>query len=177
MAVPAACMSCCLAACVLPRRVRDSLPPTFEEALQAATGGWQAAAATGSAASAAAARYRHVQSALVLGQVQELVCRSLVGWITQVRAGRRCRREQVVLHCLAEHRHTRPCLSCWEQGCMHAGLAGHAAALPPRLLQGSPADEGAGADGAPACPPGLMRFGAHLALSLWALGIAEVAEG
>ncbi|KAL4448847.1 hypothetical protein ABPG77_007564 [Micractinium sp. CCAP 211/92] len=107
-------------------RVRDSLPPTFEEALRAATNSRQAAAAAaGAAISAAAARYRHVQAALVLGQVQDLVCRSLVGWITQ----------------------------------------------------GTAAEEGAGADGVPACPPGLMRFGAHLALSLWALNIAEVAEG
>jgi hypothetical protein len=36
---------------------------------------------------------------------------------------------------------------------------------------------GGGDDDAPACPPGLMRFAAHLALSLWALDIAEVAEG
>lgn len=69
--------------------MRDSLPPTFEEALQAATSSRQAAAAAGGGGiGAAAARYRHVQAALVLGQVQELVCRSLVGWITQVRRGR-----------------------------------------------------------------------------------------
>lgn len=66
------------------------------------------------------------QAALVLGQVQELVCRTLVQWITQ---------------------------------------------------GGSSSAADGGADGAPACPPGLMRFGAHLALALWALNIAEVAEG
>lgn len=67
-----------------------------------------------------------LQAALVLGQVQELVCRTLVQWITQ---------------------------------------------------GGSSSAADGGADGAPACPPGLMRFGAHLALALWALNIAEVAEG
>lgn len=102
--------------------MRDALPPTFEEALQAAISSRQASAAAAGGASAAA-RYRRVQAALVLGQVQELVCRTLVQWITQGGGG-----------------------------------------------------EG-GADGAPACPPGLMRFGAHLALALWALDIAEVAEG
>lgn len=60
--------------------------------------------------------------------MQELVCRTLVRWITQGGGG------------------------------------------------GGEAD-GAAADGPPACPPGLMRFGAHLALALWALNIAEVAEG
>ena len=34
---------------------------------------------------------------------------------------------------------------------------------------------GGGGDG-PACPPGLMRFAAHLALMLWSLGIAAVPE-
>ncbi|PSC76457.1 nuclear pore complex NUP107 isoform B [Micractinium conductrix] len=101
-------------------RVRDALPPTFEEALQAAIS--SRAAATGGGGGGAASRYRRVQAALVLGQVQDLVCRSLVGWITQ-------------------------------------GTG-----------------DGAGADGAPACPPGLMRFAAHLALALWALDIA-VTEG
>lgn len=62
----------------------------------------------------------------MLGQVQELVCRTLVQWITQ------------------------------------GGGAG---------------PDGGAADGAPACPPGLMRFSAHLALALWVLNIAEVAEG
>jgi hypothetical protein len=54
----------------------------------------------------------------------------------------------------------------------------------PACLQGSSSGGGSGAngeaggaDGAPACPPGLMRFGAHLALALWSLDIAEVAEG
>jgi hypothetical protein len=41
-------------------RVRDALPPTFEEALQAAISSRQAAAAGGGAA-AAAVRYRRVQ--------------------------------------------------------------------------------------------------------------------
>lgn len=141
------------------RRVREVLPPTFEEALQAAISSRQASAAA-SAAAPAATRYRRVQvgkgivfayiimsvclqsqffimppppsfslvsqAALVLGQVQELVCRTLVQWITQ---------------------------------------------------GGSSSAADGGADGAPACPPGLMRFGAHLALALWALNIAEVAEG
>ena len=114
---------------LLPGRVREALPPTFEEALQAAISSRQAAAAA-SGAAPAATRYRRVQvrggrpaarcplpgrllgpappagaaacagkrmrpapcsnpgplalqAALVLGQVQELVCRTLVQWITK----------------------------------------------------------------------------------------------
>lgn len=105
------------------RRVQEALPPSFDEALQAAVSCRAAAAAAGGTA-AAAARHRRVQAALVLEQVQELVCDTLVQWITQ-----------------------------------------------------GTGSGGGDDDGAPACPPGLMRFGAHLALALWDLGIAPAAEG
>ena len=162
------------------RRVRDALPPTFEEALQAAIS--SRAAATGGGGGGAASRYRRVQAALVLGQVQDLVCRSLVGWITQARraavlrgaggwgaGGEGCAADGRKV-CLALFRvHKSRAQACVPHPPDHGLLPG-----PPSPQQGT--GDGAGADGAPACPPGLMRFAAHLALALWALDIA-VTEG
>lgn len=99
--------------------VRDALPRTFADAVEAGGahhGGAVAAGATG------ALRFRRVQLDLILDKIESLVSDALVGWIL-----------------------------------------------------GPAAQGGVDAEG-PACPPGLMRFAAHLALTLWALGIASVPE-
>lgn len=116
-------------------RVRDSLPPSFRDALAAAAAsrpGGGAASAAG-AGSPAVGRFRKVQASLILDQIHDLVCETLVQWISQSSG-------------------------------VATGSAGDVSSATP-----------AGAAEV-ACPPGLMRFGAHLALALWALDIAAVSE-
>ena len=118
-----------------------------------------------------------VQAALVLGQVQELVCRTLVQWITQASAAP-CHLASGVPSC---HAGCKMLELAFVSDYIAGSIFSQLCSIP--CLQGSSSSNGGAngeagaADGAPACPPGLMRFGAHLALALWSLDIAEVAEG
>jgi len=103
-------------------RIRDSLPSTFEDAVESG-GALFGGART---ATAGAQRFRRVQLDLILNKVESLVNDALVRWIID-------------------------------------GAA---------VLENNDNAAGEG----PSCPPGLMRFAAHLALMLWSLGIASVPE-
>jgi hypothetical protein len=103
-------------------RIRDSLPSTFEDAVESG-GALFGGART---ATAGAHRFRRVQLDLILDKVESLVNDALVRWIIDGAA-------------VAENNDTTT-------------------------------GEG------PSCPPGLMRFAAHLALMFWSLGVASVPE-